>query len=99
MPAGRQARTIKDNMKIGIIFVLYHTAKAEVDRLKSEVKKLNLDNYLQYFIDNTISNRGYARGVNEGIKKAIIDNCELLIVANPDISLQGIKTKNLLLLL
>ena len=67
-----------------------------MDRLKSEVKKLNLDNYLQYFIDNTISNRGYARGVNEGIKKAIIDNCELLIVANPDISLQGIKTKNLL---
>ena len=83
-------------MKIGFIIVLFKTPKEEVKRLKFEIGKLNLDNYKIYFIDNTPNNLGYATGVNEGIKKAIIDNCELLIVANPDISLQGIKRKELL---
>jgi len=84
------------NMKIGFIFVLYRTAKAEVARLKLEVGSLKFKNCKIYFIDNTKNNRGYAGGVNEGIKQALIDNCDLLIVGNPDISLKGITANRVL---
>jgi len=73
-------------MKTGFIFVLYKTQKSEVERLKKEIKGLRVNDYKIYFIDNTDDNVGYAGGVNKGIKQALKDDCELLIVANPDIS-------------
>ncbi len=83
-------------LKIGFIIVLYKTPEKEVRRLRLEIGSLKLDDYRLYFIDNTVGNRGYAGGVNEGIRQALIDNCELLIVGNPDISLKGLDKKNLL---
>ena len=77
-------------MKIGFIFVLYKTPESEINRLKKEVKGLRVDNYKIYFIDNTNDNLGYAGGINKGIKQAVKDNCELFIVANPDISLNNL---------
>jgi len=74
-------------MKTGFIFVLYKTPKSEIVRLKKEIKELRITDYKLYFIDNTNNHQGYAAGVNQGIKNALKDNCELFIAANPDISL------------
>ena len=74
------------NSKVGFVFVLYKTPKSEINRLKQEVKDLKFKNYEIYFIDNANNHQGYAVGVNQGIKNALKDNCELFVVANPDIS-------------
>jgi len=81
------------NFKIAFIFVLYKTPKEEVERLKDEVKDLKIEDYKIYFIDNSENNRGYAAGVNIGIKKAIKDGYNLFVVANPDISLKDLGKK------
>ena len=60
------------NPKIGIIFILYKTPREEVKRLESEIKALKFKKYKIYFIDNTSDNSGYAGGINEGIKKALV---------------------------
>ncbi len=74
-------------MKIAFIIILYKTPQKEVKRLFREIKDLNLKNYEIYFIDNTRDNRGYAAGVNSGIRKALKDNADVFVVANPDIGL------------
>lgn len=74
-------------MKIAFIFVLYKTSQSEIKRLKKEIKQLRISNYELYLIDNSENGQGYAAGVNQGIKKALNDNCQLFIIANPDISL------------
>ena len=81
------------DFKIAFIFVLYKTAKEEIERLKKEVKDLKIEDYRIYFIDNSENNRGYAAGVNIGLKKAIEDGCNLFVVANPDISLKNLSKK------
>jgi len=80
-------------MKIGFIFVLYKTPQKEVDRLKNEVQSLGLKDFKTYFIDNSFNNLGYAAGANIGIKKALKDNVDLFVIANPDISLINFKNK------
>lgn len=74
-------------MKTAFIFVLYKTPKSEISRLKHEVKNLGLNDYSIYFIDNSQNQQGYAFGANTGIKKALKDDCDLFVVANPDITL------------
>jgi hypothetical protein len=49
------------DFKIAFIFVLYKTAKEEIERLKKEVKDLKIEDYRIYFIDNSENNRGYAQ--------------------------------------
>jgi O-antigen/teichoic acid export membrane protein len=73
-------------MKIGFIFVLFNTPKSEISHLKKKIKELRIPDYELFFIDNTDNNCGYAAGVNEGLRKAIRNNCELFVIANPDIS-------------
>jgi O-antigen/teichoic acid export membrane protein len=77
--------------KIGYIFVLYHTPKDEVMRLKEEIKSLRYKNYGIYLIDNSVNNRGYAGAVNEGIKKGLKDGVDVFIIANTDISFANLK--------
>ncbi len=77
-------------MKTAFIFVLYKTPQVEISRLKQEVKDLGLKNYLIYFIDNTNNHQGYAAGVNQGIKQALKDGCEIFVAANPDIKLDSL---------
>lgn len=83
-------------MKTAFIFVLFKTPESEINRLKQEVKDLKFKNYEIYFIDNTNNHQGYAAGVNQGIKNALKDNCELFVVANPDISLITLNSLNFL---
>ncbi len=77
-------------MKIGFIIVLFNTPKKELDRLEHEIKALKLPNSEIYTIDNTLDNRGFAAGVNKGIKLALQDDCDVLVVANPDISFNSV---------
>lgn len=83
-------------MKIGFIFVLFKTPEEELNRLTREIIDLGAENYRIYFVDNTGKRRGFAAGVNEGIRLAEKDRCDLYIVGNPDIFLAGIKIKDLL---
>ncbi len=82
-------------MKSAFIFILYRTPEHEVERLKREFSDLGIKDSRIYFVDNATNNRGYAGGANEGIRKAMADGADLFVVANPDISLVGLKNKNL----
>ena len=79
-------------MKIGFIFVLYKTPTSVVNRLKKEISRLQITDYNLYFVDNSNNQQGYAAGVNQGIKNALKDKCELFVIANPDISLKDLTT-------
>ncbi|MGB9707331.1 MAG: oligosaccharide flippase family protein [Microgenomates group bacterium] len=82
------------NYKIGFIFVLYHTPKKEIERIKKEIVDIGLKKYKIYFVDNTKNNRGFAAAVNEGIKMGFKDKISLFIIANPDISLLHLRGVN-----
>src|SRR3989344_3688933 len=83
-------------MKIGFIIVLFHTPENEVKRLKKEVILLGLKNYTLYLIDNTDTGKGYAQGVNEGLRKGLEEKVDYFVIANPDISLGEHFAKKLL---
>ena len=85
-------------MKIGFIFVSYKTPQSEISRLKKEVSELRLPGGRQelYFVDNSDNNQGYAAGVNNGLRKAIKNGCDLFVIANPDISFTKLGQLNLL---
>lgn len=82
-------------MKTAFIFVLYKTPKSEAERLKKEINELGLSDYSIYFIDNTENNKGYAAGVNEGIKKGLTNGADLFVVANPDMSFANLRGQSL----
>jgi O-antigen/teichoic acid export membrane protein len=83
-------------MKTAFIFILFKTPGNEVERLRKEVKEIGLREYEIYFIDNTLINRGYAGGANEGIRQAMKDGADIFVIANPDISLTSLKGKDFL---
>src|SRR3989344_9585579 len=87
---------MQNKYKIGFVFVLYKTPESELNRLTREIIDLSLEKYKIYFIDNTFNGRGYASGVNEGLRRAKKDGCTLFMIANPDISLKGINKSKLL---
>lgn len=82
--------------KIAFIFVLYQTQNKEIKRLKKEIKKLSSEDCLIYFIDNSINNQGFGKAANQGIRQGLSAGVEVFIIANPDISLRGLKIDDLL---
>ena len=84
------------NSKVGFIFVLFKTSQSEINRLKKEIKQLRITDYGLYFINNSENGQGYAAGVNNGLRKAIGDGCELFVIANPDITLVKLDKLDLL---
>lgn len=82
-------------MKIAFIVVLYHTPQDDAERLKKEINDLGFKNKEIYFIDNTKNNRGYAKGVNDGIRRGLKDKADLFVIANPDISISNLTGSNL----
>ena len=83
-------------MKVAIIITLFQTSENEVVRLKGEIKDLGFSDYHTYWIDNTLTGRGYAGGVNEGIRKGVRDKADIFIICNPDISLKDLTSRDLL---
>ncbi|MFS8159725.1 MAG: oligosaccharide flippase family protein [Candidatus Roizmanbacteria bacterium] len=79
-------------MKIGVVLVYYQTEDAERKRIKKEFSHL-IPSASFYEIDNTSLNIGFGAGVNKAVKKALKDRCDVLIIANSDISLVGIDKK------
>ena len=82
--------------KIAFIFVLYKTPQEEVKRLEQEVENIGLSAYEIYWIDNSTNAQGYAAGINEGVRKGLIDKCDVFIALNPDTSLKGVTVENIL---
>lgn len=76
-------------MKIAWITVLYHTPQKEIERFVQEI--YSIDSSIGFFsIDNTNTGKGYAQGVNEGVRKALAADYDIFIISNPDISVKGI---------
>jgi len=76
---------------IGIITTIYKDEELkEVTRLKKEFKLIGLKNYQFYVHDGRKENRGYAYGINQGIIKASKNNCKVLMIVNPDISVTSL---------
>jgi GT2 family glycosyltransferase len=95
------------NKKIAFIVVLYKTPIQEKKRLEQEIHGIYSSNrsnvqtlkrtneYKIYWIDNSANGKGYAAGVNEGVRQGLIDGCEEFVALNPDISLKGITAENI----
>ena len=84
----------QDNCKVAFIVVLYKTSRSEKKRLEQEIINIGLLSFSIYWVDNTASDKGYAAGINEGIRMGLVDNCNLFIALNPDISLKNITAEN-----
>ncbi len=82
--------------KIAFICVLYKTLQDEKRRLEQEIKKIGAESYVIYWIENSTNGKGYAAGINEGIRQGLLDNCDLFIALNPDISLEGITEETIM---
>lgn len=93
--------------KFGFIVILYKTSSEEKMRLEKEIRDLfsfqrsnvqtfkRPNEYEIYWIDNSTNGKGYAAGINEGIRKGMIDGCTDFIAMNPDISLSGITAQDI----
>ncbi len=79
-------------MKIGFIIIFYKTPRVERTRIVSEVHDLNVPEYDVIEIDNTVNNKGFAGGVNNGIQQAIKKKCDIFIIINPDTILKNLPT-------
>lgn len=81
--------------KIAFIVVLYKTPQEEKSRLEQEIKKCGVSSYEAYWIDNSTNGKGYAAGINEGIRVGLLNGCDLFVALNPDISLTGITAEKI----
>ena len=87
--------SIVNKSKFAFIVVLYKTPQADIIRLENEIENMKLSSFVTYWIDNSSNGAGYAAGVNEGIRRGLIDGCDIFIALNPDISLQSITANNI----
>lgn len=84
-------------MKTQVIIVTYKTSEDEIKRLKKEIEKINLGVCNFSIIDNSKNNKGFAGGVNEGIRKGINNNVDYFLILNPDVSLKTLAEKDIFL--
>ena len=71
---------------IYFIIVLFKTPRKDKDLLVSQI----------IIIDNTNTGRGFAQGVNIGIKKALRFHAKTVFILNPDISISQLSREKLL---
>lgn len=81
--------------KTAVIVVLYKTTQEEINRLEKEIHEMKMSDYSIYWIDNSKNGKGYAAGINEGIRKGLVDGCTLFTAMNPDISLEKLSGKDI----
>jgi hypothetical protein len=84
------------HQKVGFIVILYKTPPDEKARLEKEIRELGVTDYSIYWIDNSANGKGYAAGINDGIRQGLIDDCTVFFAMNPDISLAGMTGQKLL---
>jgi len=92
---GEVGRSRDVEQKVAFIIILYKTSREERNRLEKEIQNSGVSSYEIYWIDNSTNGRGYAAGINEGIRNALKDGCTDFIAMNPDISLSGITAKSI----
>lgn len=84
-------------MKIAWITTFYRTEELkDIKRLKKQIDELHLSQSQIFVVDNRKNNRGYAAGINKGLKKAFDRGYDLFIICNPDISFKKVTSKILL---
>ena len=86
-------QSTKESTKVAFIVVLYRTPEKEKNTLEKEIQDIGLQSYSIYWIDNSNNGRGYAAGINEGIRMGLVENCDVFIALNPDISLKTISAE------
>ncbi len=75
-------------MKLACIIVTYKTNSKILNKAIEGIKKLGVNDRDIFIIDNTRENRGYAKAVNLGVKRALKEKkYDLFCVANPDIAI------------
>src|SRR4030043_2438400 len=84
-------------MKIVFVTNIYkEEEKKEVARVSTEIKNLGFEDYEILVNDGIKDNRGYAYGVNQGIKKGLMKNADVFVVFNADIFIKNL-TKQLII--
>ncbi|MDO8610672.1 MAG: oligosaccharide flippase family protein [bacterium] len=84
-------------MKIAWITTFYRTEElSHVRRLKKEINKIGFSNSSIFVSDCRNNNKGYAAGINIGLKNALYKGFDIFIICNPDISFNKITSDNLL---
>lgn len=83
-------------MRVGFIVVTYNTSEAILTHMRSQVDKFGFKDIRFYLHDNTFDNKGFAAGMNRGIKKGLREGVDIFIIANLDISLAHVSSENLL---
>jgi GT2 family glycosyltransferase len=71
-------------LKLAAVTVTYKTPPHLIKRLKHEFVKNKVSAHL-CVIDNTHNNRGFAHGVNRGMKRLFKEGYDVVLVCNPDI--------------
>lgn len=75
-------------MNIAVIIVTYHTKTEELNRLKEQWNSISPVTF--FITDNSDNQKGYAYGINQGLRKAYEKGFTLFVVCNPDIDIQGL---------
>lgn len=82
-------------MQWSAIIVTFHTPQGELEGLKKQLKKAGMDSKMIFVIDNTILNRGFAKAVNIGMKRAFKAGADRMLLLNPDVDLNSISLSEL----
>jgi GT2 family glycosyltransferase len=77
-------------MQWSAIIVTFHTPQEELSRLQKQLQKAGIAPEMIFVIENTVINRGFAKAVNIGIKKALKSGADLILLVNPDVDLGSI---------
>ena len=84
-------------MRIAFIIIrTERTSKKMVADLVQDLKALKRKNGSIYIITNIYGKQGYAEGVNNGIREAQKDHCDLYVILNPDIRIKNMNGGDLL---
>ncbi len=84
-------------MKIAFISTYCRQSELkDINAVKRQIHALRLKDYVFYIADCTTSNKGYAAGINIGIRKALRDGADIFVIFNPDISIRHISASLLL---
>lgn len=81
-------------MKIAAIIVLFHTEPEDLRNLLREFA--HIKQVTPIVVDQSGTKYGYAHGVNVGLRKAMKQKYDRMIILNPDISIAGISYATLI---